>query len=71
VGAILANVIITESVILFAWLLWLLIGGAHYEGVLAGLFVLALIFPVAFYHHSWSLWLAFDHLVESLPRHPG
>jgi hypothetical protein len=23
---------------------------------------------VAFYHHSWSAWLSFDHLVETLPR---
>ena len=25
-------------------------------------------FPLAFYHHSWSLWLAIDHLIEGLPR---
>jgi len=30
---------------------------------------MALIFPVAFYHHSWSLWLGFDFLVESLPKY--
>jgi hypothetical protein len=30
--------------------------------------VVAIIFPIAFYHHSWSLWLGFDHLVESLPH---
>jgi hypothetical protein len=36
--------------------------------VLAVLFVVAITFPVAFYHHSWSLWLGFDHLIESLPR---
>jgi hypothetical protein len=69
VGAILANVVITELVILAAWFIWLIIGSSQYEGVLAGLFVLALIFPVAFYHHSWSLWLGFDYLVESLPIH--
>jgi hypothetical protein len=32
------------------------------------LFVVALLFPVAFYHHSWSLWLSGDHFVESLPK---
>ena len=69
VGAILANVVITELVILAAWFIWLIIGGSQYEGVLAALFVLALVFPVAFYHHSWSLWLGFDYLVESLPIH--
>jgi hypothetical protein len=25
-------------------------------------------FPVAFYHHSWSIWLTFDHFVEGLPE---
>jgi uncharacterized protein (DUF983 family) len=69
VGAILANVVITEIVILLAWFIWLVVGGSQYEGVLVALFVLALIFPVAFYHHSWSLWLGFDYLVESLPMH--
>ena len=30
-----------------------------------------LIFPVLFYHHSWSLWLGFDFIVESLPKYDG
>jgi hypothetical protein len=28
------------------------------------------VFPLAFYHHSWSFWLAFDYLVEGLPVYP-
>jgi hypothetical protein len=43
--------------------------GSDYETVLAWLFALALIFPVAFYHHSWGFWLGFDYLIESLPKH--
>jgi hypothetical protein len=35
------------------------------------LLVVALLFPVAFYHHSWSLWLGADHLIETLPKHAG
>lgn len=70
-GAILANVVITEFVILLICFVWLLILGSNYETVLAGLFLVALLFPVAFYHHSWSLWLGFDYLIESLPTyHP-
>lgn len=69
VGAILANVMTTEFVILVASLVSLIIIGADYEKVLVGLFVLALIFPVAFFHHSWSLWLGFDYLIESLPKY--
>lgn len=69
VGAILANVLTTEALILVVCLIWLTIVGASYETVLAGLFVIALLFPVLFYHHSWSLWLAFDYLVEGLPKY--
>lgn len=69
VGAILANVITTEFVILVVCLISLLVVGAGYQTVLVVLFVLALLFPLAFFHHSWSLWLAFDYLIESLPKY--
>src|SRR4030095_9123837 len=69
VGAILANVMTTELVILLVCTIWLTVIGSSYETVLAGLFILALLFPVAFYHHSWSLWLGFDYLIEGLPRY--
>jgi len=69
VGAILANVVTTELVILVVCFFFLLIVGADYENVLVLLFAMALLFPVAFYHHSWSLWLGFDFLVESLPKY--
>lgn len=71
VGAILANVVITELVILVLCFFTLLVLGAEYGSVLVVLFVVALIFPVAFYHHSWSFWLGFDYLVESLPKYRG
>lgn len=66
-----ANVITTEFVILAICSIWLMVIGSSYESVLAGLFVVALLFPVAFYHHSWSLWLGFDYLIESLPKYEG
>jgi len=68
VGAILANVVTTELVILLVCFFFLLVVGANYESVLVLLFLMAVIFPVAFYHHSWSLWLGFDYIVESLPK---
>lgn len=66
-GAILANVVVTELIILLIYLLSLPFFSNYDQLVLAILFVVALVFPVAFYHHSWSLWLGFDHIVESLP----
>ena len=68
VGAILINVVTTELVILLAYLASLPVINAHYQFVLALLFVIAVSFPVAFYHHSWSIWLTFDNLVEGLPK---
>jgi len=67
VGAILANVVTTELVILLVYLASLPVFSSHDQLILGILFVVALTFPVAFYHHSWSFWLGFDHLVESLP----
>jgi uncharacterized protein (DUF983 family) len=71
VGAILANVMMTEFVILLVCVVWIVLIGSNYESVLAGLFIIALLFPVAFYHHSWSLWLGFDYLIEGLPKYDG
>ena len=69
VGAILMNVVVTELIILAVCFFALLLLGADYEDVLKVLFVVAVLFPVLFFHHSWSLWLAFDYLVESLPKY--
>jgi len=69
VGAILANVVVTELVILLVCFFFLLIIGTNYDRVLVLLFAMAVIFPVAFYHHSWSFWLGFDYIVESLPKY--
>jgi uncharacterized protein (DUF983 family) len=69
VGAILINVVATEITILLVWFFWMLVISNDYETVLPGLFVVAVLFPVLFFHHSWSLWIGFDYLVESLPRY--
>jgi len=66
VGAIMANVVATEVVILVSYFA-LLIARMGEQSMLAILFVIAVGFPLAFYHHAWSLWLGMDHLVEGLP----
>ena len=68
VGAIMANVITTEFVILASYVALLLLTGVNYETGLTVLFIIGILFPVAFYHHSWSFWLGFDYLIESLPK---
>jgi len=68
VGAILANMLTTEFVILAICVVGLTLIGSNYENVLAVLFVVGVLFPVVFYHHSWSFWLGFDYLVEGLPK---
>src|SRR3954465_10241177 len=68
VGAILINVVTTELVILLTYLVCLAVVGIDYELVLTILFIAALVFPLAFYHHSWSIWLGFDHYIEGLPQ---
>ena len=43
--------------------------GGSYQTVLIVLLALAVVFPLLFFHHSWSFWLAFDYLIESLPKY--
>jgi uncharacterized protein (DUF983 family) len=69
VGAIMANVVTTEFLIMLLGLFLLVVVGTDYQRVLPALFVTALLFPLLFYHHSWSLWLGFDYIVESLPKY--
>ena len=70
VGAIMLNVVTTEAAVMAAAGVTLLLFPGRDRLLLGLLFAVALLFPVAFYHHSWSLWLAGDHLVEGLPRRP-
>ena len=68
VGAIMANVVATEVVILIVYFLCLFLTNLDEQKMLTGLFVVGITFPLAFYHHSWSLWLGLDHLIEGFPR---
>lgn len=71
VGALSINVVTTEFVILLLYVCSLPFIGEHFDAILVALLALALAFPLAFYHHSWSLWLSFDHFVETLPKYEG
>lgn len=68
VGALLINIVTTEGVILSTYLLTLPFLDFSSSYALALLFVPALVFPVLFYHHSWSVWLTVDHMIETLPK---
>ena len=68
VGAIMANVVATEVFILLAYFACLLLTNFGEQMILTILFVVGVAFPLLFYHHSWSLWLGIDHLIEGLPR---
>lgn len=66
-GAIMANVVATEALILVVYFLCLLLTNLGEQTILTLLFVFGVTCPLAFYHHSWSLWLGLDHLIEGLP----
>src|SRR5882762_4681816 len=68
VGAIMANVMATEVLILLVYFACLLLTNLGEQSMLTVLFVVGVTFPLPFYHHSWSVWLAIDHLIEGLPR---
>ena len=67
-GAIMVAVISTEAVIVLAYLISLPIISGHDQLVIGILLTLALLFPLAFLHHSLSIWLSFDHFIEGLPN---
>ena len=69
VGALMINVVTTEAAVLVAYGVFLLALGGRDSLVLPLLFAVALLFPFAFYHHAWGLWLAADHLIERLPKY--
>lgn len=69
VGAIMANVVTTELVVLAVYLVYIMTINGRYQFMLTLLFAVGLLFPLAFYHHSWSFWLGFDYLIESLPKY--
>ncbi len=69
VGAIMVNVVTTEFAIILIYLACMLVSNLKDQSIITLLFVFGLLFPVAFYHHSWSIWLGFDYLIESLPKY--
>jgi len=70
VGAILANVVATEALIMAAYFVCLFVIPHRDQLMLSILFGMGVTFPILFYHHSWSFWLGFDYLIESLPKYP-
>lgn len=71
VGAIMANVVATEVFILVVYFACLLITNLGDGVIFTILFAVGIIFPLAFYHHAWALWLGMDHLIEGLSSKPG
>jgi uncharacterized protein (DUF983 family) len=64
VGGIYINVIGTESLLLGTLLVYGLITGTVNQTILTVLIALALILPLIFFHHSRSLWMAIDHILN-------
>ncbi len=64
VGAIYINVIATESLLLGALLVYALITGNISQTILTVLIVLALVLPLVLFHHSRSLWLCVDYILN-------
>src|SRR5215831_8567993 len=68
VGAIMANVVATEMLILVVYFGCLLFTNFDERITLTILFFVGVTFPLLFYHHAWAWWLGVDHLIEGLSR---
>lgn len=68
IGAIYINIIATESLLLGTLLIYGLITRTISQTILTVLIVLAIVMPLVFYHHSRSLWLCLDHILNPRKR---
>lgn len=68
IGAVYLNVIGTESLLLGTLIVYGLITGKVNQTILTALIVLALGLPLLFFHHSRSLWLSIDHILNPRER---
>ncbi len=64
IGAIYINIIATETLLLGTLLIYGLVVGTLSQTILTTLVVLAIVMPLISFHHSRSLWLCFDHLLN-------
>jgi uncharacterized protein (DUF983 family) len=71
VGAMFVNAITTELTILAACVIGMLTIGFNERLIMTVLFPMGLLLPVVFYHHSWSVWLNINHLIDSLSGDKG
>ncbi|HEX8069167.1 MAG TPA: hypothetical protein VF546_04385 [Pyrinomonadaceae bacterium] len=71
VGPVMIDVVAAEVASSALYFLGLLTVGVSDFMILAAVLPMILVFTFGFYHHSWSLWLGFDYLVESLPKYDG
>jgi uncharacterized protein (DUF983 family) len=67
IGAIYANVIATETVLVAVYLALLLFTALTNEATTYLLLIIGVTFPLIFFHHSRSLWLGIDYLL--MPPH--
>ena len=63
-GAIYINVIVTESLLIAAVLIYFTSSIRFDQKLFTILFVLGAMLPLLFFHHSRSLWLALDHIID-------
>ncbi|HYO64258.1 MAG TPA: hypothetical protein VER08_11550 [Pyrinomonadaceae bacterium] len=69
VGPLMINVVASELAGLVFFFACVLTFGYSERLVYYVTLPLAALFAAGFYHHSWSIWLSIDYLVESLPQH--
>lgn len=69
-GPVFINAVSTEALILVLYLASVLVVHPNEGAMLKVLYATAVLFPLLYFHHSWSLWLTLDHLVERLPEPP-
>jgi hypothetical protein len=64
IGAIYISVIIVESTLLIAAVVYFLRVGSVTSTIIGVLLAMAVVMPFLLFHHSRSLWLSIDHYID-------
>jgi uncharacterized protein (DUF983 family) len=70
VGAIYINVMATEALILFVYLVSVFTGFVNNSAIYVVLIGMAVALPLIFSRYSRSLWLSIDHIISPHPHQP-
>lgn len=70
-GGLYINILVTEFLVLLAFLIFMVVGVENPDNMFIFLIGICVVVPLLFFRHSRSLWLAFDHFIHPIKNRVG